>query len=121
MRAKQSKRRLIGLLLTLFVVLGGAYALGGADVFRSFRARVRSWGEPPTPREMQAAAAFAAARKIQDSIEKAPTDAPKGVARPESLGFAVGLIGVAVGFVLIVLVVSTIWPRRDDAHEPASG
>ena len=119
MKPKQSRRRLLGLLLTLFVVLGGAYALGGADALRALRARVRSWGEPPTPREMQAAAAFAAAKAVQDSVERAPADAPKGVARPASLGQAIGLIGAAVVFVLVVLVTSTLWPRRDRLREPA--
>ena len=104
----------------LFVVIGGAYALGGADVYRSLRARVRSWTEPPTPRELQAAAAFAAARAVQDSIERVPTDKPKGVERPVSLGYAVGIIAIAMVFVAILLVVSTIWPRSPEAR-PADG
>lgn len=121
MKPKQSKRRLVALLLTLFVVIGGGYALGGADVYRSVRDRVRAWGEPPTPRQLQAAAAFAAARKIQDSIERAPANQPKVVDHPASLGFAIGLIGGAIVFVLLVLVVSTLWPGRGDVRETASG
>lgn len=121
MKTKQSKRRLISLLLTLFVVIGGAYALGGADVYRSLRDRVRAWGEPPTPRQLQAAAAFAAARKIQDSIERAPANQPKVVQHPASLAYAIGLIGAAIGFVLVVLVVSTLWPGREQMRETAGG
>lgn len=121
MRPKQSKRRLVTLLLTLTVVVGGAYALGGADVYRSLRDRVRAWGEPPTPRQLQAAAAFAAARKIQDSIERAPANQPKVVERPASLGYAIGIIGAAIGLVLLLLVISTVWPGRGTLRGTAQG
>jgi hypothetical protein len=98
-------------------LIGATYAVGGATAFSDMRARVRSWLEPPTARQMQRATDAAAQQLTVDSAVRADTVHSQRQGQRASLGFMLGLIGAAVGATIILIVVS-MWTPSSDTRPP---
>jgi len=103
------RSKLVWLVAAVAFVVAASYALGGDDVFRQMRARLRAFMEPPTPAQVQRAVAAEARQAAIDSIVRADTTHASRADAPASLAFIVKLIGATLGGVTILVVASTRW------------
>jgi hypothetical protein len=100
------------LAMTLFVLafaVAAVYAVGGASTFSRLRARIRAFMEPPTTSQIQQAVAREQRQATADSVQREDTVGTHQAA-PASAGGMLLMMGVALGAVFILLIVSTRWP-----------
>jgi hypothetical protein len=102
------RRKLGAALFVVGFALAAVYAVGGSAAFSRVRARIRAFMEPPTPIQMEQAVA---ASQQQSAIDSAQRDTVGGhQAAPASLGAMLVMMGIALGGVFLLLVLSARWP-----------
>ena len=99
-------RRLRWLLVSIGFVLAAAYALGGGSGFRQFRARVRSFLEPPTASEMRRAVTDTPALPAPVAPTDVATRTPVPGSEPATPAMTVALAAIVVAVALVLMFVS---------------